>query len=212
MHRRDLLAVGALAALAGCLGYELQETAQVADRRVRLAELEATVAAREERIAALETRLSEVESQLETAEATRETLERQVDGPRVNDIALVSEWARLGDVVHRAVPVVERGSLATLAVNFTTPSVDVDAERGRQAEAAARLTTVSVTLVDAAGAVVETRERELRYFIETGRLGETPLLFDTRGLSPGEYVAEARVRDVVTGFDSRPVRTGFTVT
>ena len=210
MNRRDLLAVGALAALSGCLGYELQESERVGDRRVRLAELEATVEAREERITELETRVDELEGVLAASESSREALERRVDGPRVNDVALVSGWDRLGDVVHRASTSVDRGTLATVAVNFTTPSVDFDSERGRQEEAARRLTAVSVTLSDEEG-VVETRERELRYFVETGRLGETPVLFDTRGLTPGEYVAEARVRDVVAGVDSRPVATRFTV-
>ncbi len=210
MNRRDLLAVGALAALSGCLGYELQETERVADRRVRLAELEATVEAREERIAELQTRVEELRDRLATVEAGRDALERRVDGPRVNDVALVSAWDRLGDVVHRATTSVDRGALATVAVNFTTPSVDFGADRGAQEEAAQRLTTVSVTLSNEEG-VVETRERELRYFVETGRLGETSLLFDTEGLTPGEYVAEARVRDVVAGIDSRPVATRFTV-
>jgi hypothetical protein len=211
MNRRDLLAVGVVTALAGCLGYELQATERVTERQVRLAELEATVAAREERIAALEARVSGLETSLATAEARRDALERQVDGPRVNDVSLVSGWERLGDVVHRATTHVARGSLATLAVNFTTPSVDVETDQGRQETAAQRLTTVSVTLTDEDGGVVETNERELRYFVETGRVGETPLLFDTRGFPPGEYVAVARVRDVVDGVDSRPVTARFTV-
>ena len=211
MNRRDLLAVGALATLTGCLGYELQETERVAERRIRLAELEATVEAREERIAELEAALETRETRLADIEASRDALARQVDGPRVNDVALVSEWNRLGDVVHRAVSAVERGGLAVVAVNFTTPVVGSESGQGAQAEAARRLTTVSVTLLDGDGRVVETRERELRYFVETGRLGETPLLFDTGGLSVGEYVAEARVRDAVAGVDSRPVATRFGV-
>lgn len=214
MNRRDLLALGgvtALTGLSGCLGYDVVESETVADRRVRIAELEAQVAAREERIAELEAQTEAMETRLTSAEERVRGLEARLDGPRVNDVSLVSRWDRLGDVVHRATTRGAVDGLATIAVNFTTPAIGTDPERGEQEAAADRLSTVEVTLRDATGEEVETRTRELRYFVDTGRFGETQLLFDTRGLTPGTYTAVARVVDVVAGVTSAPLATGFTL-
>lgn len=186
MHRRELLALCGLAGLSGCLGYEVVDADARADRRVRLAELEATVRAREERIAALE--------------AEVERLERRLAGPRINAVSLVEEWERTGDVVVRGVDEAVAGDPVTVAVSFTHPI------RGRETE---RVDVgLAVELTDADGQRVARNERRVQLFLDAdATLAELPVRFGEPGLPPGRYAATARVTDRVTGIaaESEPV-------
>jgi hypothetical protein len=192
MDRRELLALCGcgLAGLSGCLGYTVVDRETVADRRVRLAELEATVAAREERI--------------ETLEAEVERLERRLSGPRVNAVAPVERWERTGDVVVRSVDSVPAGDSLTVAVSFTYPirgsgTGRVDVELG-------------VTVTDADGRAVARGTREVRLFLDTdATLAELPVRFAESGLEPGRYAATARVTDRVTGIAAESAPVAFRV-
>jgi uncharacterized coiled-coil protein SlyX len=190
MHRRELLALCGLAGVSGCLGYDLVERETVADRRVRLAELEATVAAREERI--------------ETLEREVERLRRRLAGPRVNAVSLVESWERVGDVVVRGTDDVAAGDPLTVAVNFTYPL------RG---ESISRVdVALAVTVTDADGRRVVRNEREVRLFVDPdATLAELPVRFGEPGLSPGRYAATARVVDRVTGLETTSDAVAFRV-
>jgi hypothetical protein len=190
MNRRDLLAVGGLTALSGCLGYEVVDAETVADRRVRIAELESTVKAREERIAELE------------GEVDR--LERRLAGPRINAVALVERWERTGDVVVRATDDVAAGDPVTVAVSFTYP---LDGETTSRVAA-----DVSVALTDADGRQVASRTRTVRLFLDPdATLAELPVRFGEPGLSPGRYAATARVTDRTTGREAASDAVAFRV-
>lgn len=192
MNRRDLLAVGGLTALAGCLGYEVVDADARADRRVRLAELEATVEAHEERIAELE------------AEVDR--LERRLAGPRINAVSLVDGWERAGDVVVRATDDVGAGDPLTVAVSFTYPI-----RGGRPARVDVGL---AVTLTDADGRQVARNERSVQLFLDPdATLAELPVRFGDPdpGLGPGRYAATARVTDRVTGIEAESDASAFVV-
>jgi uncharacterized coiled-coil protein SlyX len=191
MHRRDLLAVGAATALAGCLGYEVVDRETVADRRVRLAELEATVAAREERIRELEDEVRR--------------LRRRLAGPRVNAVSLVERWERTGDVVVRAVDRVGAGEPLTVAVNFTYP-LRAGGGTGRVE------VSLAVELTDGDGRRVAEHEREVQLFVDAdATLAELPVRFGEPGLSPGRYAATARVTDRVTGREAESGPVAFRV-
>lgn len=192
MNRRDLLAVGAATALAGCLGYELTSTESVADRRVRLAELEATVAAREDRIDELEREVT--------------ALRRRLDGPRINAVSPVDRWERTGDVVTRAVDDVAAGDPLTVAVSFTHPIRD----GGGTGRVDAGL---AVELTDADGRRVAQRERDVRLFLDSdARLAELPVRFGEPGFDPGRYAATARVTDRLRGVEVESRAVAFRVT
>ncbi|AUV83456.1 hypothetical protein C2R22_18905 [Salinigranum rubrum] len=179
MDRRELLALCGLAGLGGCLGYDVVERETVADRRVRLAELEATVEAREERIAALEREVAR--------------LRRRLAGPRINAVSVVERWERIGDVVVRGTDEVSAGDPLAVAVSFTYPirssgRVDV---------------SLTVELTDADGRRVARNAREVRFVLDPdATLGELPVRFGEPGLSPGRYAATARVVDRVTGLET----------
>jgi hypothetical protein len=190
MHRRELLTLCGLAGVSGCLGYDLVERETVADRRVRLAELEATVAARDERIAALE------------AEVDR--LRRRLSGPRINAVALVDEWERTGDVVVNGVDEVAAGEPLTVAVSFTYPI------RG---ESTGRVdVSLGVEVTDADGGRVARSEREVELFVDAdARLAELPVRFGEPGLNPGQYGVTARVVDRITGIETTAEAVAFRV-
>jgi hypothetical protein len=191
MNRRDLLAVGTVAALAGCLGYEVVDEETVADRRVRIAELEATVEARDERIADLEREV--------------ERLRRRLSGPRINAVSVVESWERIGDVVVRRVDDVAAGDPLAVAVSFTYP-IRGDGGTGRVDVG------LAVTVTDADGQRVARNERGVRLFLDTGAtLAELPVRFGEPGLSPGRYAATARVTDRVTGIEAESDAVAFRV-
>jgi hypothetical protein len=190
MNRRDLLAVGGLTALSGCLGYDVVDADTRADRRVRIAELEATVEAREERITELE--------------ATVDELRRRLQGPRVNAVSVVDGWERTGDVVVRATDEVDAGDPLTVATSFTYPI------RG---DGTSRVDVgLAVTLTDADEQRVARNERVVQLFVDSdATLAELPVRFGEPGLSPGRYVATARVTDRVTGFEAESEASAFLV-
>jgi hypothetical protein len=181
MHRRELLALCGLAGVSGCLGYEVVDRETVADRRVRLAELEATVEARNERIAELE--------------AEVERLRRRLAGPQINAVSLVDGWDRIGDVVVRATDEVPPGDPLTVAVSFTYPIRGSGTGRVDVA--------LAVELTDADGERVASADREVELFLDPdATLAELPVRFGEPGLRPGRYAATATVVDRVTGIET----------
>ena len=190
MNRRDLLAVGGLTALAGCLGYDVVDAGASADRRVRIAELESTVAAREARIAELESTVAD--------------LRRQLSGPRINAVSVVDGWERTGDVVVRATDEVGAGDPLTVAVSFTQPIRGTGTTRVDVG--------LAVTLTDADGQRVARNERVVQLFVDPdATLAELPVRFGEPGLSPGRYAATARVTDRVTGIEAESDASAFVV-
>ena len=190
MNRRDLLAVGGLTALSGCLGYDVVDADARTDRRVRIAELEAMVEAREERIAELE--------------ADVDDLQRRLRGPRINAVAVVDAWERTGDVVVRATDEIGAGDPLTVAVSFTYPIGGSGTSRVNVG--------LRVTLTDADGQRVARNERVGQLFVDAdATLAELPVRFGEPGLSPGRYAVTARVTDRVTGFEEESEASAFVV-
>lgn len=190
MHRRELLALCGLAGVSGCLGYDLVERETVTERRVRLAELEATVDAREARIAELEREV--------------ETLRRRLEGPRINAVSPVDGWERAGDVVVRSVDDVAAGDPLTVAVSFTYPIRGTSTGRVD--------VSLGVELTDADGERVARNDRTVRLFLDPdATLAELPVRFGEPGLSPGRYAATAHVTDRVTGLETMADAVGFRV-
>lgn len=188
MKRRELLAVAGLAGLSGCLGYDVVEGESVTQRKVRIAELEATVERRDEQLAARDARIAELEAQV----ARQRDRQR---APRINEVGIVDGWERFGDIVNRRIGEVPPGEPARLAVNFTyfrdrptdapgsTPAVGV----------VARLLTLEGFWIERVGRRVDLSAER------AGSLHETVLTADVDRFPTGTYVAIVELTDLVSG-------------
>lgn len=188
MNRRELLALAGLAGLSGCLGYDVVDAETSTQRKVRIAELEATVERRDEQLAAREARIDELEARLDRQR------DRQL-APRINEVGLVDGWERVGDVVHRRIDQVPPGEPARIAVNFTylfdrptdlpgsTPAVGV----------VARLLTLEGFWIERVGRRVDLSTDS------AGTLHETVLTADVDRFPTGTYIAVVELTDLVSG-------------
>jgi hypothetical protein len=188
MQRRQLLGLVGLAGLGGCLGYDVVESEQVTQRKVRIAELAATVERRDEQLAAREARIADLEARLD----------RQADrqrAPRINDAAIVDGWEQFGDVVNRRIDAVPPGEPARLAVNFTYLY-----DRPTDAPGSSPAVGVVVTVLTLEGFRIETvGERVDLSTDRAGPLHETVLSVDVDRFPTGTYIAVVELTDLVSG-------------
>lgn len=188
MKRRQLLGLAGLAGLGGCLGYDVVERESVTQRKVRIAELEATVERRDEQLAAREARIEELEARLD----------RQADrqrAPQINDVGIVDGWERFGDVVNRRIDEVPPGEPARLAVNFSYLY-----DRPTDAPGSSPAVGLVVTLLTLQGFRIEAvGERVDLSTDRAGPLHETVVSVDVDRFPTGTYIAVVELTDLVSG-------------
>jgi uncharacterized coiled-coil protein SlyX len=194
MERRTLLALAGVVGTSGCLGYDVVDAEQRTERKVRIAELEATVERRDEQIRRFEEALADREETIGDLQSRLSTLRERLDGLRLNQASLVADWGEVGDVVHGATDSVA-GDTATLAVNCTVP---------RSMTNSARRFVVSVEVLNVNGEIALADSVESSVQIDPDqRLVETPVDLDVTVLPASWYVALVGVRDAETGTTTR---------
>ena len=194
MERRTLLALAGVVGTSGCLGYEVVDEERTTDRKVRIAELEATVDRRDEQIRRFEKALADREETIGNLQDRVSTLQDRLDGLRLNDASPVADWGEVGDVVRRATDEVT-GDTATIAVNCTAP---------RSMTNSTRRFAVSVELLNVNDEIVlaETVETTVEVAPDQ-RLVETTVDVDVTFLPASFYAGFVDVRDAETGTTTR---------
>lgn len=194
MERRTLLALAGVVGTSGCLGYDVVEEEQTTERKVRIAELEATVERRDEQIRRFEEALADREETIGDLQDRVSTLRDRLDGLRLNEVAIVDGWSDVGDVVHRSTERVT-GDTATLAVNCTAPRSMTNSARRFEV-------SVEVRNLNDEIALAESVESSLQIAPDQ-RLVETTVDLDVTFLPSSWYVAFVGVRDAETGTTTR---------
>jgi hypothetical protein len=188
MQRRQLLALAGLTGLGGCLGYDVVDSEAVTRRKVRIAELEAKLDRRDELLAERDARIADLEARLD----------RQRDrqrAPRINEVALVDGWERVGDVAHRRIDAVPSGEPARIAVNFTYPL-----DRPTDAPGSTPAVGVVVRLLTLEGFRIERVGRRVDLSADSdGSLHETVVTVDVNRFPTGTYVGVVELTDLVSG-------------
>jgi uncharacterized coiled-coil protein SlyX len=194
MERRTLLALAGVVGTSGCLGYDVVDAEQRTERKVRIAELEATVERRDEQLREYQRALADREETIGDLRSELSTLRDRLDSLRLNEAAIVEDWSDVGDVVHRATENVT-GDTATLAVNLTAPRSMTNS--ARQLEVSVEVRNLNDEI-----ALAESVESSLQIAPDQ-RLVETTVDLDVTFLPSSWYVAFVGVRDAETGTTTR---------
>ncbi|MFC5365318.1 hypothetical protein [Salinirubrum litoreum] len=194
MKRRTLLALAGVVGTSGCLGYDVVEEDRRTERKVRIAELEATLERRDEQIRRFEEALTDREETIGDLQSRLSTLRERLDGLRLNQASLVADWAEVGDVARRATDSVT-GDTATVAVNCTAPRSMMHSTRRLAVSVEMRNLNDEIALADTVESTVEIDPDQ--------RLVETTVDVDVTYLPSSWYVGFVGVRDVETGATTR---------
>ena len=194
MERRTLLALAGVVGTSGCLGYDVVDEERTTERKVRIAELEATVERRDEQIRRFEEALADREETIADLQEQVSTLRERLDGLRLNQTAIVDGWSDVGDVVHRATDSVA-GDTATLAINCTAPRSMTNSARRFEVSVEVRNLNDEIALAESVESSVQIAPDQ--------RLVETTVDLDVTFLPSSWYVALVGVRDAETGTTTR---------
>jgi uncharacterized coiled-coil protein SlyX len=194
MERRTLLALAGVVGTSGCLGYGVVDAEQRTERKVRIAELEATVDRRDEQLREYQRALTDREETIGDLRSELSALEQRLDGLRLNQASVVADWAEVGDVARRATESVT-GDTATFAVNLTAPRSLMNSTRRLVVSVEMRNLNDEIALAESAETTVEITPDQ--------RLVETTVDLDVTFLPSSWYVAFVGVQDAETGATTR---------